>query len=325
MNGAPPHSRSFASSDPLEAREFVERVYGGPRLRLLGARSRRWKVTLTQFDVGQLTVCELSVPGELAFQVGTHREEVVIETVLDGAADIDHGWTTERYACRDVFVGVRPDTSLHSRTHSLRVHTVALPVSLLMSVAGADPDRPVVLTQLLGDAADAGGASRWRMVTRHLDQLLADPDAHVAPLVIGPLERLLAATALSFLSPAVVRRRSAGDDRDVHPAVLRRAISYIDAQPDLDIGLADIARGANTSPRAVHRAFCRHLDTTPMAYLRQVRLHHAHEQLRAATRDDGLTVKQIALGWGFASASHFAQEHQAAYGEAPGAVLARED
>jgi transcriptional regulator GlxA family with amidase domain len=68
-------------------------------------------------------------------------------------------------------------------------------------------------------------------------------------------------------------------------------------------------------------AFRRHLDTTPMAYLRRVRLQHAHQQLQHADGQDGQTVTRVALDWGFASASRFAAYYRAAYGRAPSETL----
>ncbi|MFI6180577.1 hypothetical protein ACIA8R_33925 [Nonomuraea sp. NPDC051191] len=46
---------------------------------------------------------------------------------------------------------------------------------------------------------------------------------------------------------------------------MRRAIAYLEAQPDQDITVADIAAAAHVTVRAVQLAFRRHLDTTPLA------------------------------------------------------------
>jgi transcriptional regulator GlxA family with amidase domain len=105
------------------------------------------------------------------------------------------------------------------------------------------------------------------------------------------------------------------------PDALRRAVAFIDANPERDIALADIAGAAYVTPRAVQLVFRRHLDTTPTAYLRKVRLRHAHEQLRAASPRDGVTVTEIALQWRFANPSRFAEHDRAAYGVAPSHTL----
>ena len=68
--------------------------------------------------------------------------------------------------------------------------------------------------------------------------------------------------------------------------------------------------------RAVQHTFQRHLGTTPMAYLRRVRLDRARQELRAASPAHA-TVTQIANRWGFSSPSRFTAHYRAAYGELP--------
>jgi transcriptional regulator GlxA family with amidase domain len=111
------------------------------------------------------------------------------------------------------------------------------------------------------------------------------------------------------------------DRLDSHPAALRRAISFIEASPDLDVTVADIARAAHVSVRAIQVAFRRHLDTTPMAYLRKVRLDGARAELLNAIPDQGLTVTAVASRWGWARPSRFAADFRAAYGQHPYTLL----
>jgi transcriptional regulator GlxA family with amidase domain len=84
--------------------------------------------------------------------------------------------------------------------------------------------------------------------------------------------------------------------------------------------VAEIARAASVTPRAVQLAFRRHLDTTPTAYLRRVRLEQAHRQLRDATPGDGITVAEVAARWGF-TPSRFTERYRAAYGVLPSHTL----
>jgi transcriptional regulator GlxA family with amidase domain len=70
----------------------------------------------------------------------------------------------------------------------------------------------------------------------------------------------------------------------------------------------------------VQLAFRRHLNTTPTAYLRQVRLAQAHEALRDAVPGDGVTVTAVAARWGF-TPSRFTERYRAAYGVLPSHTL----
>ena len=67
-------------------------------------------------------------------------------------------------------------------------------------------------------------------------------------------------------------------------------------------------------------AFRREADTTPMAYLRRVRLNRARQQLIEA--DPGReTVAAVAARWGFASPSSFTAYYRDAYGTLPSQAL----
>jgi anti-anti-sigma factor len=101
---------------------------------------------------------------------------------------------------------------------------------------------------------------------------------------------------------------------------LRRAIAFIQERARDDISVTDIAAAAFVTIRAVQLAFRRYLDTTPMAYLRQVRLERAHRELVLGDPRH-LTVAQVASDWGFPSASRFTAYYRAAYGVPPGQTL----
>jgi transcriptional regulator GlxA family with amidase domain len=104
------------------------------------------------------------------------------------------------------------------------------------------------------------------------------------------------------------------------PPVLRQAIAFIHKNADADIGLEDIAAVGNVTPRSVQYAFRRHLGTTPLEYLRRVRLDMAHRDLQAADPASD-TVNAIAGRWGFAHAGRFSLAYKAAFGITPSATL----
>jgi anti-anti-sigma factor len=101
---------------------------------------------------------------------------------------------------------------------------------------------------------------------------------------------------------------------------LRRAIAFIQERARDDISVTDIAAAAFVTIRAVQLAFRRYLDTTPMAYLRQVRLERAHCELVLGDPRH-VTVAQVASDWGFPNASRFTAYYRAAYGVPPGQTL----
>jgi transcriptional regulator GlxA family with amidase domain len=104
------------------------------------------------------------------------------------------------------------------------------------------------------------------------------------------------------------------------PPVLRRAIAFIDENAHADIGLHDIAAAVNVTPRALQYRFRRHLNMTPLEYLRHIRLHRAHRDLEAA--DPAVdTVNAIAGRWGFGHAGRFSMSYKRLFGTAPSTTL----
>ncbi len=83
-----------------------------------------------------------------------------------------------------------------------------------------------------------------------------------------------------------------------------RAVAFIEERARDDIGVADIAAAAFVTVRAVQLAFRRYLGTTPLGYLRRVRLERAHHQLLSAD-PDRTTVTAVAADWHFANPSRF--------------------
>ena len=118
-----------------------------------------------------------------------------------------------------------------------------------------------------------------------------------------------------------VRRLTVTYARDPQSDGLRRAVSYMHRHLDADIGLRDIADAAGTSPRAVQYLFRRHLDTTPLAYLRRLRLDQVRRDLLCA--GPGATVSGIASRWGFFHLGRFSAFYLATYGEHPRETLRR--
>lgn len=84
--------------------------------------------------------------------------------------------------------------------------------------------------------------------------------------------------------------------------------------------MAGIARASFVTVRALQLSFRRHLDTTPLGYLRRVRLDRSHRDLLAAdpARD---TVTEIAARWKFSTSGPFSAYYRALYGVPPGYTL----
>ncbi|MFI6743871.1 AraC family transcriptional regulator [Nonomuraea sp. NPDC050451] len=101
-------------------------------------------------------------------------------------------------------------------------------------------------------------------------------------------------------------------------AAIRRARHFCEEHAAEPITLSDIATAARVNVRTLQSGFREHLQTTPMAYLRNVRLARAHaELLHIAATGSQTTVTEVALRWGFTHLSRFASFYRQTYGHAP--------
>ncbi|MGK5550187.1 helix-turn-helix domain-containing protein [Actinomadura kijaniata] len=313
--------------DPGQARAYFARLYGS---RLLVGRSRGTPLglDLTVRDAGRFTSTDLVLPGELTHQA-TRPDYLIITTLLAGAVQYDQGKRTDRFSAGQVHLGSRPDPGCRAHSRGLRARTVTLPTWLLARVAGDDrcPGPPRFTDRRpVTAAAQAHWSATVDYLDGVLDGLLDDPDAPAPLLVLGSAAQLLAATALAVFPNTWTHRDDPAADRaaraDATPTTLARAVAHIDAHyADPDLSIADIAAAACATPRAVQYAFRRHRGTTPMAYLRQVRLAAAHADLAAADPTTGVTVTAVATRWGFAHPGRFAAAYRAAYGVPPSHTL----
>lgn len=180
---------------------------------------------------------------------------------------------------------------------------------------------PVTDTSPLVPSIDVrGGHGRsWADLLRHLRTQLGDPDSVLhEPIAAMPFVEAVINGFLVVASPAY--REALTRAEPARPAVVRDATDIMDAEAHTPLTTAEIARRCHVSVRTLQEGFRGHLGTTPMAYLRSVRLSRAHAELRAADPARG-SVGAIARRWGFTNLTRFANQHRSTYGEFPHETL----
>ncbi|WP_343593384.1 AraC family transcriptional regulator [Paracidovorax wautersii] len=105
------------------------------------------------------------------------------------------------------------------------------------------------------------------------------------------------------------------------PRQVRRAMDYMQAHAHRPLTVSEIAAAAEVSTRTLQSSFQRFNQTSPLQYLRQLRLTGARRDML----DPGqpLSISVIALNWGFSHMGMFALQYRAAYGELPRETLAQ--
>lgn len=313
----------FESHELARTEEFLSTHYAPMRI---GSTTRRSPARIARAAAGSLSVDRLDLGFAMSYDVAP-LGKVCLCDITSGAVE-DHsveGWSTrESFGAGEVFAFAPPDRPYTGRINRARYSITMFDSGLLDQVASPARDQEPV--RLLGHrAVTTAAGARLRHAIDHLDRyVLADPVVSGDnPLLVATASRYLAACVLAAFPHTGLTDPTATDRRDARSSTVRRAVAYIEAHADTDISPAHIAAAAHVTLRALQHAFRRHLDTTPMAYLRGVRLAGARRDLLAADPSDGTTVTAVAAHWGFLHQGRFGVTYRRAYGESPGQTLRR--
>jgi AraC-like DNA-binding protein len=105
------------------------------------------------------------------------------------------------------------------------------------------------------------------------------------------------------------------------PRHVKWAIDFMQEHVAEPISLNDIAMAAKVSVRTLQQGFRQFRDTTPMAYLQELRMAAAHRDLLASDAKQG--IADVALRWGFTHLGRFAAEYRKRFGLLPSQTLKR--
>lgn len=178
--------------------------------------------------------------------------------------------------------------------------------------------RPLEFTGELDLMAPGGRAMLQTL--RLIDAVSEQPGGPLShPLTLQRLEQLLMNNLL-FAQPHNHSAQLTGSAPDPGARPVARAVELLRASPAHPWTVSELASAVSLSVRSMHEGFRRSLDTTPMAYLRRIRLEKVHEELVAAPPGT-VSVTEVATRWGFVHLGRFAAAYAAAFGERPSDTL----
>jgi AraC-like DNA-binding protein len=110
--------------------------------------------------------------------------------------------------------------------------------------------------------------------------------------------------------------------RSIAPSFVKRVENYIEEHAHEPINIGDLAEWAGVSSRTLFMGFRQFRNTSPMNYLKEVRLRRVRDELVAAQPASGV-VTAIAFRWGFSHLGHFTTDYKRRFGVSPSETLAR--
>lgn len=307
----------FDSTDLSETQSFLNDAYGklkigggdpNPRTRI----KRQW--------LGGVNFDELDFEFDMDFAVEPLRR-ICLCRIRSGTIRNRFDDTDDVFVPGDVALLAPPDRQYTGELHQTHYNVVMFGVDQFSRVATPEQHSTTRPIRLLNHRPSRDGAARMSAFVDYLCRhVLTDPSAGKSELIADTGSQMLASLVLSAF-PNTARTEATHSDRhDTSTAVLQRAVSFVDENAHKPIALLDIAAHVHMTPRGVQYLFRRHLDCTPMQYLRRVRLDLAHRDLQRS--DPALcSVAEIAARWGYANQGRFARYYRQAYGITPHRTL----
>ncbi|MGV0645994.1 helix-turn-helix domain-containing protein [Mycolicibacterium sp. XJ2546] len=164
--------------------------------------------------------------------------------------------------------------------------------------------------------------SSWKRVLDLLVQDVDNPISHPLEEIAPPELQHLLLSRLIRCQPNNYWPLVHREPGKVTPQPIRHAAELIEAHADEPLSVEDIAEAVGLSVRALQEGFRRHISSTPMTFLRDVRLRRAHDDLVDADPTTS-TVTEIAARWGFLQPGRFSVLYRDRFGESPSATLRR--
>jgi AraC-like DNA-binding protein len=313
--------RSWSTTKTLD--DFARVCCGRSHVNLL-TNPDSFQLAQRMASVGPVTICEFAVDSEVWLDCGgtcstyqvlllqsgrtecLHQGLTISAGPGSGTVYVPRGLGQARWAAGTKMICCKIDQRAvdDALTDALGVH-----VTLHIDFA---PTMPVT----------AAPTRSWISMLYLFKQQLFRPDTVLnQPLVAKPFVDSL---VRGLLLAAEHSHRDAliGDRPLVAPRAVRSAIEIMHEEAYLPLTLSSIAARSHVSVRSLQQGFRRHLGTSPMAYLREVRLTRAHQVLLESDPSSA-TVASIAYSWGFTNLGRFAAAHTARYRETPAKTLRR--
>lgn len=319
LGGRDPLSRYalFHTHDLDEACSRVAAIYCRHTLRIAG-RGQHIDACMQHARLRGVSVNRLRYGATVDIDAGCLDDFVLVMMQVVGTADIRCG--AQRIRSNPHLASVVTPTQALTQTVHAGCDQIMIRIdrALLESVCaqhiGHALRKPVEFAlgmDMLGHEA----VSRQALVSYLVSELEHEAPTLSSTLVLAQIEHLLVTTLLTG-QPNNYRDEMRHPPQSIAPRHVRRVEEFIEAHADQALTIGDLAAYAKVSTSTLFAGFREFRNTTPMAYLKAVRMERVREELLDPASCDK-TVTSIAMRWGFHHLGHFATDYKNRYGECP--------
>lgn len=315
-----PGSLALATRDIDHARQHLSRIFAAHRLVPAG-RARSLDFRHYCAPLNALSLHGVQYGESVTVEAPALADFYLLQFTVHGTCEIACGPQTTVLKPGSILVAnptrpYRKHWGPDCRQLIVRIETGLLR-RVLDDLLGRVPDRALEF-DLVPKCADEGGATLARFaefICRDFDgpAILSQP--WIRRSMADTLSRLLLATMPHSYSEVLDRPAELPA-----PRFIRRAEDFIRAHIGSDITIAEVSSAAGISTRTLHRGFRSFRDTTPLGFIKAVRLSAARRALLAGEQP---SVTEIAASCGLAHLGNFARDYRRQFGELPSETLRR--
>ncbi|WP_310625973.1 AraC family transcriptional regulator [Limnohabitans sp.] len=305
---------------PDDACERMGHFFSPHKLEVRG-NPERLLVHLNQVPLHDLSIHVLRYGTEVTIDPGCRGDFYMLQLPLQGAAELRSG-ASQVLTNRSVLSVLHPNapTLMH---WSADCTMILLRVSreVIERRLGARVQRHISTFDLAAPRSNPSVAAWWKAT----EDMVSNLDANAAhwlhsPATAATFEDFLLTAFLALLQPICGDAHTSLKDRCSQRTLLR-AKDYIHAHLNEALLLRDIAQHAHVCARTLEALFKRLEGQSPLAYVRQQRLHAIHQSL---LRDHMPSVTEVALNFGFSHMGRFAAQYRQAFGCSPSDTLRKQ-
>jgi len=247
---------------------------------ILTCGNRRCLAEIHYAPLQKMAVSSVSLNTEMTARVDAVRDSSLIFTLLEGEIEIAMAGRTFNVRENGIVVvpaGVpfRLDIPDENRSVILEIDQDYLN-SVALKETGATHLDLMALNQSIDTVETKAGVARLLRFLR--EELQNDSPLLRNAGYVYRLEDLITCSLIQAV-PDSMRRREIRSDCNSLPRYIRRAVDYMHDHADTPPTLRALSHVAATSSRTLIRGFNRYLGRSPIAYLRDMRLQRAHEDL----------------------------------------------
>lgn len=315
------HER-FRSDNADETRGFVSSIFCPHKLE---PKTRNGKVDalVNHAPVGDISLNYLKYGVPVVVDPGELGKLFLVQIQLSGGVDVNCGRQEASLGAGHASVLSPTEYTRMSWSGDAAELIVRLERDVmektLSTVLGRSLPDPLVFN--LDMNCKEGAAASWCRMVRFVQSELDAPESvMMSPLAVKQFEQALVYSLL-YSQP---HNYSGALERGLSPAAPRHVKlveDYIHAHADEPVSVEEMTAVAGVSARTLFSGFQKFRGTSPMKYLREVRMNRARHDLENA--EPGTKVTDVALKWGFSQLGRFAVEYRKTFGESPSETLNR--